>query len=247
MTLEQNTLPGNLGERVRPLPSPDARVALYCCDLADDGTLALQLGAWLSPAEHARAARFGTEALRRRYMIGRATLRALLGRRLRIDPAAVPLARGRRGRPQLAGPRVLDFNVSHTRGVLVAGLASGITIGIDIEHVDRVINTEGIARRCLAPPEQAVVARLAPDDARRDVLRRWTCKEAMSKATGDAMAAPFRRLDVKLGPHPVLQAGPQPYDPPDWALRTVPLDGYFVTLALWSDRSVDRQSTERPD
>jgi 4'-phosphopantetheinyl transferase len=151
----------------------------------------------------------------------------------------VVLARGRRGRPRLAGGS-LDFNVSHTRGVLLAGLAQGVTIGVDVEHADRPINTEGIARRCLAPAEQAVVAALDGERARRNVLQRWTCKEAMSKATGDAMSAPFRDLDLELRPDPVLVAGPAPYLPPDWTLRALPVDGYFATLALWRAPSGER-------
>jgi 4'-phosphopantetheinyl transferase len=240
VTLEQNPLPGNLNGRVRRLPSPDPRVEVFWCTLEDDAALATSVAAWLSAEEQARAARFGTDALRRRYVIGRATLRALLGRRLRVPPGAVVLARGRRGRPRLAAAGTLDFNVSHTRGVLLAGIADGITIGVDVEHAARTINTEGIARRCLAPAEQAVMAALDTEGARRDVLQRWTCKEAMSKATGDAMSAPFRRLDLELRDHPVLVAGPPPYVPADWTLRALPVDGYFATLALWSGRPHER-------
>jgi len=240
VTLEQNPLPGNLDARVRPLHSPDPRVELFWCAIDDDVALAERLAGWLSAAEQARAARFGTDALRRRYVIGRATLRALLGRRLNVTPQAVVIARGRRGRPRLAVPGPLDFNVSHTRGVLLAGIAEDVTIGVDVEHADRAINTEGIARRCLAPAEQAVVATLDAERARRDVLQRWTCKEAMSKATGDAMSAPFRKLDLEWRTHPVLVAGPAPYLPPEWLLRALPVDGHFATLALWSGRPSER-------
>ena len=247
MTVEQNPLPGNLDHRVRALPSPDVRVELYRCELADDGARAPGLRRWLSPQEVARAARFGSEALQRRYVIGRATLRALLGRRLQLDPAAIAINRGRRGRPCLAPPAALDFNVSHTDGVLIAALGAGITVGVDIERIDRAINTVGIARRCLAPAEQAAVARLDPDSARRSVLQRWTCKEAMSKATGDAMSAPFRALDVSLDPQLSLREGPAPYRPADWQLHAVPVEGYFVTLALWQPAAAEEASTPGPD
>jgi len=246
VTLEQNPLPGNVAGRVRRLASPDPRVSVYACDLGEDAALAVALAGWLSPAEQLRAARFGTDALRRRYVLGRGTLRALLARQLGVEPASVVIARGRRGRPRLGTPADLDFNVSHTAGVLIAALAHGITVGVDVERIDRAINTQGIARRCLAPAEQAVVATLAPDDARRDVLQRWTCKEAMSKATGDAMSAPFRKLDVTLRP-PQLKGGPPPYVPQDWTLHAIALDGHYVTLAAWSRAPVAPPSTARPD
>ena len=240
MTLEQNPLPGNLHQRVRRIVSPDPRVDIFGWALDDDNALASELAGWLSADERARATRFGSDRLRRRYVVGRGTLRALLGRRLQLAPEAVAITRGRRGRPRLAAASALDFNVSHTEGMMLAAIAEGITVGVDIEHTRREINTQGIARRCLAPAERAVVATLDADAARRDVLQRWTCKEAMSKATGDAMSAPFRRLDVELRHHPVLVAGPPPYLPSDWTLRALAVEGYFATLAVWSGHPNER-------
>ena len=65
----------------------------------------------------ARAARFGTDALRQRWMAGRGALRTVLGRTLGIDPADVAIARGVRGRPELAdehGPHRLQ-RLAYTR------------------------------------------------------------------------------------------------------------------------------------
>jgi hypothetical protein len=68
----------------------------------------------------------------------------------------------------------------------------------------------------------------------------------MSKATGDAMSAPFRALDLSLAPL-ALRAGPPPYVPEHWTLHAVPLEGHFVTLAAWSRAPVAPASTARPD
>src|SRR5215813_13955549 len=62
------------------LPRPDAAIALWLCHLEADAGEVAALARSLSPSEHARAARFGTDALRQRWIVGRATLRALLGR-----------------------------------------------------------------------------------------------------------------------------------------------------------------------
>jgi 4'-phosphopantetheinyl transferase len=235
VTLEQKPWPGNLGTRVRALASPDARIELFWGDLAPDAGVAAMLSAWLSPDERTRAARFGTDALRERYVIGRGTLRAALGRRVGVPPEAVGIARGRRGRPQLRDHRDLDFNVSHTDRVMLIAIAHGPTVGVDVERRDRVINTTGIARRCLTDPERRALAELADDDARRRVLQLWTCKEAMSKATGDAMSAPFARLDVAHAPGLRLCDGPPPYVPDAWALHEIAApEAFFATLAVWS-------------
>jgi 4'-phosphopantetheinyl transferase len=193
----------------------------------------------LSPAESARAECFGTVALQVRWIAGRAALRMVLGSALGVDPAAVALRRGVRGRPELADERSgIDFNVSHTRGValiaIARGLGAGTRVGVDIEHRDRAVGTDRLARKFLSPREQATLADLAPDLRRQRFLRHWTCKEAMSKATGDGIAAPFGRLDVEIADPPCLLDGPSPYVPGHWSLSyaAVP-DDWLATVALW--------------
>jgi 4'-phosphopantetheinyl transferase len=191
----------------------------------------------LSSEEVTRARRFGTEQLRRRWIVGRANLRLLLGQALGVAPSAVALARGRRGRPELAEAS-FDFNVSHTCGMALIGIADGLPakmrIGVDVEHAQRKVNADGLSHKFLTERERAELALMTADERRRGFLRLWTCKEAMSKATGDALAAPFRRLDVSLDGGPALLDGPPPYRPADWTLHTgvMPI-GFLATVAIW--------------
>ena len=191
----------------------------------------------LSSDEVARARKFGTDPLRRRWIVGRSSLRLLLGRVLGVAPSAVTLARGRRGRPELAGAQ-FDFNVSHTCGMALIGIADGLPtgmrIGVDVEHAQRQVNAEGLSRKFLTERERAGLALLTADERRRGFLRLWTCKEAMSKATGDALAAPFRRLDVSREGGLALLDGPPPYAPADWTLHeaVMPFD-FLATVAIW--------------
>jgi 4'-phosphopantetheinyl transferase len=173
-------------------------------------------------------------------MAGRAALREILGRTLGIPPAAVDLRRGVRGRPELAdrGARI-DFNVSHTRGVALMAVARDVPpttrIGVDIEHAERDVGVDMLQRKFLAPGEREAIARLSPDTRRRRFLHYWTCKEAMSKATGDGIIAPFAHLEVELSSPPRLLAGPPPYAPADWSLHpaAVPAE-WFATVAIWN-------------
>jgi 4'-phosphopantetheinyl transferase len=191
----------------------------------------------LSAEEMARAQRFGTEPLRQRWVVGRAALRLLLGAVLGIEPASVSLVRGRRGRPELAG-RPFDFNVSHTCGMALIGigraLPAGLRIGVDVEHGERQVNADRLATKFMSARERADLAPLPADERRRGFLRRWTAKEAMSKATGDALAAPFRRLEVSVDGGLALTSGPPPYLPEDWTLSLVTMPGGFLaTVAVW--------------
>jgi len=237
VSVSDSDYPGNEAEVPRPLPSPDVGVALWWCPLVAEDETVRELTSWLSAEERARAARFGKPILARRYTIGRAALRFVLAARLDVAPQAVPIERDPRGRPRLPDAPSLDFNVTHTGDAAMFGLveAGGVRIGVDLERASRNVNDAGLARRVCTSREREALATLDEHARRLAFLRLWTCKEAMSKATGDALAAPFRHLDVAREPDLALVAGPPPYTPREWALHSVRVpDGFIGTVALWS-------------
>lgn len=237
-------------ENTLQLPSVGNGISLWWTPLERPRDVVLELAELLSSEERMRAQRFGTESLRSRWIVGRSTLRTLLGQALGIPPSAVTLARGRRGRPQLAAPTgdlaagvALDFNVSHTRGMALIGIATNLPaalrIGVDVEHGERLVNADGLSRKFLSPREQATLGPMTQDQRRREFLRLWTCKEAMSKATGDALSAPFRHLDIATSADgAALIAGPSPYLPANWTLHDAAApDGFIATVAEWQSDS----------
>jgi 4'-phosphopantetheinyl transferase len=236
LSLDENRPPGNAlaGCRLRRLPTPAPGVDAWWCPL-DGSALELETCAgYLSSAEHARAARCGLARLRDRYVMGRGSLRMVLGETLGLPPVAVPIIRGHRGRPMLDADDTLDFNVSHTHDIALIGIVRDAQIGVDVERLDRGINVAGIARKFLTSSERSTLAPLDADDARRALLALWTCKEAMSKATGDALSAPFSSIGVELRGEPRVVAGAGVYAPASWSLHRVngPPD-YVATVALW--------------
>jgi 4'-phosphopantetheinyl transferase len=214
----------------RRLDAPAPGLSLWWCVLDAPPS---RIAALLSEAEHARMLRFGTDTLRTRYLIGRGTLRWLLGESLGIAPRDVAIVRGVRGRPHLADYPQVDFNITHTADRAMIGIAWRGRIGVDIERSDRILNAPGVARKFMSATERAALP-VDADGARRQLLRLWTCKEALSKATGDALSAPFSRIELTLTPDPRLVAGPPPYNAPDWSLHAVDApDDYLATVALW--------------
>jgi 4'-phosphopantetheinyl transferase len=238
LSLDENRRAGNAGPalRIRALPPPAAGVAAWWCGLAAPRSAVEACIGWLSEGERARAARFGQARLRDRYVVGRASLRHVLGDTLGLPPASVPIVRGPRGRPRLDMDATLDFNVSHTGDVAVITIVRDARVGVDVERLDRVVNVAGIARKFLSPAERSVLARLDADAARRTLLALWTCKEAMSKATGEALSAPFASLEVDLADAPTLRAGTGVYVPQRWTLSRISVPPpYVATVALWRD------------
>ena len=237
MSLEENRTSGNPGAALLPitrLDAPSPRIALWWSSLEVTPAQLRICERYLSSAEHARASRFGDARLRNRYVVGRGSLRTVLGLALGVAPGAVDIVRGPRGRPQLGGTAPLDFNISHTGGVAIVGtVGPDARIGVDIERTDRVINVTGIARKFLSGNERSELANRDEDSARRRVLALWTCKEAMSKATGDALSAPFASIDIALD-NRTVRGGPGVYVPAAWTLHAaaVPPD-YVATVAVW--------------
>ena len=218
------------------LPSPERGLSLWWCSLARDAGEMPALWSTLSPDEVARANRYGTDALRDRYVAGRAALRQTLAGRLGVAPAEVAIHRGPRGRPMLAAGGI-DFNVTHTRGVaLIAHLERpGFRVGVDIEAVDRTLAHDGLARKFLTPREREAIAGGDDDARRRAFLRLWTCKDAMSKATGDGISAPFDAIGIERADRLVVVEGRESYDPSRWTLRAIDIDPeLYATVAIWS-------------
>lgn len=238
MSVDDFPAPGKPDGAPVALAPPVAGVFLWWATLAASDAEVARVSGWLAPAEHARAARFGREILSRRYVLGRALLRWALGNVLGLPPPAVPIVRGARGRPQLEGDTGPDFNVSHTEGVALIGIARAGRIGVDVERADRDVRADGLARKFLTTAERSTLAPLSEAERRARFLRYWTCKEAMSKATGEGLSAPFRRIEVRLADAIELVEGPGRYEPSRWRLHAVdvPRD-YLATLALWSDAS----------
>jgi 4'-phosphopantetheinyl transferase len=235
VSLDENRPGGNARwPRVESLRSPAPGAQLWWCPLRATPAEVRSWGAVLSPAEQTRAARFGTPLLRTRYVIGRTALRSVLARLLGMQAYQVPIIRGVRGRPRLEGNDRIDFNVSHTGDAALIGITDGERIGVDVERADRTINVGGISRKFLTDNERTLLANMDADAARRTVLTLWTCKEAMSKATADALSAPFAQIDVDLREGRLLRDGPGPYAPHDWSLHAAQVpDGYIATVALW--------------
>jgi 4'-phosphopantetheinyl transferase len=156
---------------------------------------------WLSPDENARAARFHFDEHRRTFVLGRAVLRALLGRLLEMPPARIDFCYGPKGKPALQDPiRALRFNASNRGHLAVYAFTEGCDIGIDFEQVRAIPEMEHIAARFFAPPETSELMALPESERPQAFFNCWTRKEAYIKAVGDGLSVPLDSFRVTLGP-----------------------------------------------
>lgn len=150
----------------------------------------------LSSDEVASARRFARETDRRRYEIGRAALRHLLGEYTGVAANELRFRYGDRGKPSLEGGAFaadVRFNVAHSDGVFMCAVTSGRDVGIDVERVHDGLDLDAMMALAFTADEQNDVRRSVAPPV--EFTRIWVRKEAVAKATGEGMGAGLFSLD----------------------------------------------------
>jgi len=191
------------------------------------------LAGLLSADEAVRAARFVFERHRRRFLVGRAALRQILGRYLAAAPESLVFSYSERGRPSLPGAP-FDFNLAHSEELALLAL-SPQPLGVDLELLRDVGDAAGIVQRFFSPAEAAAFARVPAGQRAQAFLNGWTRKEALLKAVGTGIAD-LHTVDVTLAPGEPTRVLAMP-GPPDeaaaWQLHPIdPGPGFVGALAV---------------
>ena len=189
-------------------------------DVGED--TATQLARTLSAEEVRRADCFHDPCLRRRHVVSRATLRAVLGAYLGESPSALRLVQGQNGKPALAASE-LRFNLSHAEDVALVAVARGREVGVDIARVSPGRDTVRLAREFCSARERHAIGQLSPPRRVEAFFVCWVRKEALVKATGHGMSAQLLDLDV----YPDARGAPA-----GWLVRDLPAPpGHVAALA----------------
>jgi 4'-phosphopantetheinyl transferase len=135
---------------------PPQSLRAWRIDLAQPEDAVTALGAVLSADERERAERFVFPRDRRRFVVTRACLRALLARATGVAATAVRFSYGAQGKPVMeagAAPAVVHFSVSHSADLAVVALARDLPLGVDIEAVRPMPDVLALARRFFTEAE----------------------------------------------------------------------------------------------
>ena len=203
--------------------------------ISDDEIDALR--ASLDQAERTRAARFHFERDRKSFVSTRGLLRSLLGGILKKEPASIVFEYGAHGKPALAAGNDLQFSVSHTTGWAMFAVSVDFAVGVDLEALDRLTrNTEDLsnfADRVLSTNELMVWRAIPANEQPRALLRAWTRKEALAKATGRGLSDELLATEVALD-----AAAPQPTLAFEhWCIYDLPApEGFAAALAVDQNR-----------
>jgi len=188
-------------------PLEPVGVHLWLVDLDDNVEKLSGLDCWLADDERARAERFHFKLDRQRFIVGRIALRSLLGRYLGQEPASVRLCYNSWGKPGLIERQSnidLRFNVAHSGGIALVGLALGRAIGVDIERIRPDVECLELARRHFSPREVGALEAAPSADRLLAFFKIWTRKESYLKAHGVGLSLPLDRFSVNLDEPPQL-------------------------------------------
>lgn len=222
----------------------DADVKVYTASLlAREEELERAVGL-LSPSERTRFSGYSNGVVARRFAVGRAVLRDVLGALQSVAPSEVRLVEGEFGKPALAKGSArapLWFSVAHCDELLLVALSREGEVGVDVERSRPIDCWQRVADRTLAPDERAELLRAVErgEEPDRVFLRHWCRMEAELKAIGcgiqglEAHRAGERPAGLRVADLPRLPL------PKDLAASEV---RYEAAVALWSPTDKARQA-----
>jgi len=197
----------------------------------------------LSPAELDRAARFHFQKHREHFVVARGVLRALLGAYLDCAPHALQFRYNAYGKPLLAPPLDLKFNLSHSGEWALYALTHVGEVGVDLEHLRPVDDLEQIAARFFSAAESATLLALPQTQQTEAFFNCWTRKEAYIKGVGLGLSLPLDQFDVSLTPGEPARLLRRPDEMAEaWSLYSLqPAPDYVGALAaVGQTRTIDR-------
>jgi 4'-phosphopantetheinyl transferase len=167
----------------------------------------------LSADERARHDRFLFARDRRDFAEAHALTRRVLSLYEDVAPADWMFEIAAGGKPFLprgpTGTSPLNFNLSHTHGLVACAVARGVDVGLDVELTDRAVNARGISMRYFTRAEDAFILACPEGERRARFIELWTLKEAYIKAVGRGLAHPLDKFGFALE-----GAGDLVFDPP---------------------------------
>lgn len=177
----------------------------------------------LDAEERARAIRFATPLLQRRFIAAHTALRRLLGWAVEAPPQSLQIQPDALGKPVLVNHSGMHFSLSHCGGQALLALDVA-PVGVDIEALIQR-DTEVLAMQILAPAELEHWRRSPLSHRVEALTEAWTRKEALLKACGLGLRTDPASFEAPEGEIDLAHAG-------RFILQTLPAaPGHCAALA----------------
>jgi 4'-phosphopantetheinyl transferase len=215
-----------------------------------DEALLNRYRAMMSDAERQKELGFRFPKDRHCYVVTRALLRTVLSRYAELDPAQWSFALNAYGKPEISNPyrakQRVSFNLSHTDGLIVLGIAAGTALGVDTENVNTRGATIDIAESFFAADEIAALRQLTAEEQNKRFFSYWTLKEAYVKARGMGLSIPLDEISFHLSdddPGTEISFRSPLKDPSTWRVwQFCPSPDHLVALCIEHNEQISIES-----
>jgi 4'-phosphopantetheinyl transferase len=126
----------------------------------------------------------------------RSILRSTLSKWLNCGPSEINIIHRENGKPYLEHSKVIEFNITHTKGLAAIAFSIDSEVGIDVENLNREINLDQVAKKVFTTSEQSLINANNQNDKKKMFYRLWTSKESYLKATGLGFRVDPRKISV---------------------------------------------------
>ena len=163
-------------------------IHLWHTKLDDHRKKYLLYQSWLAPNEKIRAQKLAFP-YRQNFIISRGILRDLLAYYSKKYPEKLRLSYSDSGKPLFDKKSKvrIEFNLSHSKDILVCVFTIGTPVGIDIEYINPISHLDKIAYRFLPAFEYDQLQVLQGSNKLQVFFRAWVRNEALIKAKGDSL------------------------------------------------------------
>ncbi len=239
-TLTSNMSINNLWQHPSAdLTLPNGEIHLWCASLNQSPECIQRLEQTLSKDEHLKAKHFYFEKDKSQFIVSHGILRIILNRYLGFKPNQFDFSYSSYGKPYLTkrfGDGNLKFNLAHSHELALYAFTRVSEIGVDIEYIQSLIDTDQIATRFFSANEYAIFSELPTSQKQEAFYICWTRKEAYIKAIGDGLAHTLDKFDVSLTPGKqarLLRVEDNPKEASRWSLVSLtPAPNYVAALAV---------------
>jgi 4'-phosphopantetheinyl transferase len=173
----------------------------------------------LAVEEAERLERISHARTRREFLLARGLARTVLASYTGAAPTALRFQADAFGKPVLVEPLAdpcLQFNISHSHGVVVCAVTLARQVGIDVENGARRIEYLDLAERYFAASELAHLRRLGGAARQEAFFAIWTLKEAFVKAIGQGLSFPLETFAFELDGAKLVRFCPPASLPGSW-------------------------------
>jgi len=153
----------------------------------EDPALALRAASVLSAEERQLLPHLEPAASRRDYLAAHALVRSMIAEMTGCSPERILIRKGKDGRSEALIPgaaRGIGFSLSHADGIALCAVASGCSVGADVESERNVgFDPRGFAQMFCTRVELDELTALPAGERTERLLEIWTFREAMARAT----------------------------------------------------------------